>query len=170
LPTTLGSALDVDGAEPWAFRLQLAALHERAEAAVEAMRSNDDVVSPATLVVTWPDADDPTAAAEIDHQLRSLAATLAMRDIELGELAGAIVDYEAWRTFGYASSTTTARVEGGSPCTFAPPDAGTRNAVDDIECSVIAAVTGLTEMPASQTSGDLSAPAPERDRRPSICH
>jgi len=39
----------------------------------------------------------------MDRQLRSLAATLAMRDIELGELPGAIVDHEAWRAFGCAS-------------------------------------------------------------------
>ena len=102
LPATLGGALDVDGAEARAFRLELAALRERAEAAVEAMRPNE-VVPPASLVVTWPGADDPTAAAAIDRQLRSLAATLAMRDIELGELACAIVDHEAWRMFGYAS-------------------------------------------------------------------
>ena len=103
LPATLGGALDVDGAEARAFRLELAALRERAEAAVEAMRPSDDVVPAAALVVTWPDPDDPTAPALIDRQLRSLAATLAMRDIELGELACAIVDHEAWRTFGYAS-------------------------------------------------------------------
>jgi len=103
LPATLGGALDVAGAEARAFRLALQALRERAEAAVEAMRPNDDVAPPAVLVVTWPDADDPTAAVAIDEQLRSLAATLAMRDIELGELACAIVDHEAWRTFGYAS-------------------------------------------------------------------
>jgi len=32
LPATLGGALDVDGAEARAFRLELAALRERAEA------------------------------------------------------------------------------------------------------------------------------------------
>jgi len=193
LPATLGGALDVDGAEARAFRLELGALRGRAEAAVEAMRPNDDVVPPATLVVTWPDPDDPTAPAQIDRQLRSLAATLAMRDIELGELACAIVDHEAWRMFGYASfdhhcreriglapwieratqrtvkqiredidaTELLARLEGRSPCTFTPPDADILDAVDDVERSVIAAITGLTETPASQTSGDLSAPTPE---------
>jgi len=231
LPATIGGALDVDGAEARAFRLEVAALRERAEAAVEAMRPKDDVVPPATLVVTWPEADDPTAPAEIDRQLRSLAVTLAMRDIELGELACYIVDREVWRTFGYASfdhycreriglapsSVATrvaltrrfglvpevraalgegricyeaaaliarvagpmnvqawieratqrtvgqlredvdatellARLEGCSPSKLDPPDDDTRNAVDDIERSVIAAVTGLTETPASQMS------------------
>jgi len=47
LPATLGGALDVDGAEARAFRLEPAALRERAEAAVEAMRPNDDDA--------WPD-------------------------------------------------------------------------------------------------------------------
>ena len=50
LPATLGGALDVDGAEARAFPLELEALRERAEAAVEAMRPNDDVVPPAVLV------------------------------------------------------------------------------------------------------------------------
>jgi len=43
----LGGALDVDGAEARAFRLELEAPRERAEAAVEAIRPNDDVVPPA---------------------------------------------------------------------------------------------------------------------------
>jgi|GEM_PF-4544201 len=77
LPATLGGALDVDGAQARAFRLELAALRERTEAAVEAMRPSDDVVPPAMLVVTWPDADDPTAPAEIDRQIRSRRIGLA---------------------------------------------------------------------------------------------
>jgi len=253
LPATLGGALDVDGAEARAFRLELAALRERAEAAVEAMRPNDDVVPPATLVVTWP--DDPIAPAAIDEQLRNLAATLAMRDIELGELACAIVDHEAWRAFGYASfdhycreriglgpsSVATrvaltrrfgsvpevrtalaagricyesaaliarvggptnvhawieratqptvkqlredvdatellARLEGHHPSMLQPPDAAARDAVDDIERAVIAAIIGLqrkvppdiaslTRVPGSQTSEPMletkSGDAPE---------
>ena len=214
-------AMTVDKVDAWAF-------------------AQARIVPPASLVVTWPDADDPTAPAQIDRQLRSLAATLAMRDIELGELACAIVDHEAWRAFGYASfdhccreriglgpSSVATRValtrrfgnvpevrtalaacriayesaaliarvggpnnvhawieratqrtvkqlhgdvdviellaclEGRSPCTFTPPDDDTRDAVDDVERSVIAAITGLTETPPSQTSGDLSAPTPE---------
>jgi len=160
-----------------------------------------------------------------------------MRDIELGELAGAIVDHEAWRAFGYASfdhycreriglapSSVATRValtrrfgsvpevrtalgadricyeaaalvaricgptnvhawieratqrtvkqlredidatellaclEGRSPTKLDPPDDDTRDAVDDIGRSVIAAVTGLTKTPESQTSDTVLEP------------
>ena len=243
LPATLGGALDFDGAEARAFRLELQALRERAEAAVEAMRPNDEVAASEGLVVSWPDD-----AAAIDQQLRSLAANLAVRDIELGELACAIVDHEAWRTFGYTSfdhycreriglapsSVATrialtrrfavvpevrtalaagricyesaaliarvcgpmtvhawieratqrtvgqlredidatellARMECCGTSKFDPPDDDTRDAVDDIERTVIAAITGLTETPSSpmsdhtpgQTPDQTPGPAPE---------
>jgi len=233
LPATLGG--HPESADDRAFRLELAALRETAEGAVEAMRPKDEVVAPAVLVVSW--RDDPEA---VDHQLRELAATLALRDIELGELACSIVDHEVAKTFGYASfdhycreriglspsSVATrialtrrfsmvpevrtalaahginyesaaliarisspatvgawieratqravkqlredidatellARSEGRNPSTLQPPDDAARDAVDDIERTVIAAVAGLTELPASQLSGELSAPAPE---------
>ena len=114
LPASLVGEPSYEGADDRALRLELEVLRERAEGAVEAMRPNDDVALakaaegdtgaiPATLVVSWPDDDDPAAPAIIDRQLRALAATLALRDIELGELACTIVDREVWRTFGYAS-------------------------------------------------------------------
>jgi len=237
LPSTLVGELGCHGAadgDGRAWHLELAVLHERAEAAVEAMRPNDDVAAPEVLLVSWP--DDPAA---IDHQLRSLAATLALRDIELGELACFIVDHEVWRTFGYASfdhycreriglapsSVATrvaltrrfavvpevraalaagrigyesaaliaricgptnvhawieratqrtvkqlreevdatellARLEGCRTSRLAPPDGDTRDAVYDIERSVIAAITGLSETPASQQQDPMSEQLP----------
>jgi len=133
LPATLGGALEVVGAEARAFRLEVAALRERAEAAVEAMRPGDDVVPPATLVVTWPDDDDPTAPAEIDRPLRqAVSPPVSLSSADATELL--------------------ARLEGRSPSKLDPPDDDTRDAVDDIERAVVGAITGLTETPASQLS------------------
>jgi len=66
LPATLGGGFERDGADDGDdrdLRLELAVLRERAQAAVEAMRQNDDVAAPALLVVAWPDPTDPADPA-----------------------------------------------------------------------------------------------------------
>lgn len=95
LPSSISGSAD-DHERAW--RLELAALRDRAEGAAEAMMPREDVGLVEAVDVAW--ADEVVA---VDKQLRALALTLARRDVELGELALVIADSGVWQTIGYAS-------------------------------------------------------------------
>ena len=94
LPSTLVGSHD----DERAWRLELAAIRERSEGAVEAI-----LPKAAVSYTTMPEVVWATDVRGLDRQLREVAAMLARRDVELGGLACEVIDHEIWRTFGYAS-------------------------------------------------------------------
>jgi len=95
LPSSIGGDPSDDDR---AWRLELEALRDAAEAAVEAILPRESVAAEPTVEVAW--SDDVVG---IDKQLRELAATLACRDVELGRLAVSVLDRGIWETLGYVS-------------------------------------------------------------------
>ncbi len=95
LPSSITGSADDDER---AWRLELAALRERAEGAAEAILPREEVEARPSEQIVW--ADEVVA---VDHQLRALALELARRDVELGGLALEISDSGVWQTIGYAS-------------------------------------------------------------------
>ena len=94
LPATIAGSHD----DERAWRLELAAIRERAEGAVDAILPKEVVTYTPLPEVVWE-----TDVRGLDRQLREVAATLARRDVELGALACEVIDHEIWRVFGYAS-------------------------------------------------------------------
>ncbi len=94
LPATIAGSHD----DERAWRLELAAIRERAEGAVDAILPKESVTYTPLPEVVWE-----TDVRGLDRQLREVAATLARRDVELGALACQVIDHEIWRVFGYAS-------------------------------------------------------------------
>ena len=95
LPSSIGG----DAAEDdRAWRLELAALHDAAEGAVEAILPSEPVDAGPGVIMAWPDD-----LVGVDRQLRELAATLARRDVELGRLAESVIEKWIWEALGYVS-------------------------------------------------------------------
>ena len=94
LPSSISGSADDDER---AWRLELAALRERAEGAAEGILPREDIDGVAAVEAAWADE-----AVAVDRQLRALALEIARRDVELGELAGYSDVYlrDRWRRVG----------------------------------------------------------------------
>ncbi len=135
LPSTLVGSHD----DERAWRLELAAIRERSEGAVEAI-----LPKAAVSYTTMPEVVWATDVRGLDRQLREVAAMLARRDVELGALACKVIDHEVWRTFGYASFDHYCRERVG----LAPSSVSTRVALSR-------RLAGLPELRAALVSGRI---------------
>jgi hypothetical protein len=84
--------------ETRAFRRELAAIHEGAEAALDTLRMRDPVARGPEDEIAWPDD-----VIGIDARLRQAARALAWRDLELAELARQAVELGVWQALRYRS-------------------------------------------------------------------
>ena len=84
--------------ESRAFRAELAALHETAEAAADALTAREPVEYAPETEIGWPGD-----VAGIDACLRQAARELARRDLELADLGRRVAEHERWRELGYRS-------------------------------------------------------------------
>jgi hypothetical protein len=96
LPSGIGG-VDPDS-DDLASRIALEAAREEAAGIEESLLVMDPVPAVGALEVSWP--DDFRA---IDAQLRGLAATLARRDLALGDLALRILEDRTWAVLRFAS-------------------------------------------------------------------
>lgn len=87
-----------------AWRAEMAAIRETAEAAVDALKPVAAASYEPEAEIDWP--EEVTA---IDARLRDVASKLARRDLELGELARRADFHEIWRILGYRSLDHYAR-------------------------------------------------------------
>ena len=136
LPSSITGSAD-DGERAW--RLELAALRDRAEGAVEAILPREDVGAVAGVAVPWADE-----AVAVDQQLRGLALTLARRDVELGELALRLSDSRVWQTLGYVTFDHYCRERIG----LSPSSVATRVAL-------VRRLAGLREVEAALMGGRI---------------
>ena len=96
LPSSISGSADDDER---AWRLELAALRERAEGAAEGILPREDIDGVAAVEAAWADE-----AVAVDRQLRALALEIARRDVEL---------------VGWLTRTSTCGIDGAGSVSWA---------------------------------------------------
>ena len=125
-------------AEARAWRAELAAIREAAEAAAESLTSVEGVAPERSEPV--PEIAWPEELLAIDLRLREAARELAWRDLELAELGRRAAEHGVWKALGYLSFDQYCRERVGvSPAGMATRVALARRVVElpEVESAVV---------------------------------